>query len=63
MTSERCDGCGKFRKEKDIVYIDYAVGDGLEVDNVSECRWCMSEADRELYFKEDSEGSEKKAPK
>jgi len=43
----RCDRCGKFRKERDAVMSDHGDQFGNH-DYVTECRWCMSPADREF---------------
>ena len=42
----RCDRCGKFRKVIDVVMSDHGDQFG-NFDYVTECRWCMSPADRE----------------
>lgn len=44
----RCDRCGKFRKLVDMATSDYGDQFG-NLDYVTECKWCMSPADREQY--------------
>lgn len=46
----RCDSCGKFRKIEDIVCIEDADGYNDYVQFM-ECRFCVSQADYERYFK------------
>lgn len=45
--SWRCERCGKFRKGDDIAQFD--VGDHVTHDVVTECRWCMTPADRKHF--------------
>lgn len=45
----KCDVCGKFRKDEDIVCIDYSDGYG-DYDEQITCKWCMSDVDFERYF-------------
>lgn len=40
----KCERCGKFRADKDWLYVWHGDQDGGEV---AECRWCMSPADAE----------------
>jgi hypothetical protein len=49
--SYRCDCCGKFRKESEVVLQEEVCSDGFQIDQYFECRLCMSPADEELYFK------------
>ena len=49
-TSCKCDICGKFRKEKDCVLQEEVCGDGFELDQYLECKYCMSISDKETYF-------------
>lgn len=44
----RCDKCGKFRKDSDVVMSDHGDQFG-NYDESTECRWCMSPADRDHY--------------
>ena len=44
----RCDRCGKFRKAADVVMSDHGDQFG-NFDEATECKWCMSPADRERY--------------
>lgn len=46
----RCDICGKFRKDKDVVAMEYTNWLGLEPDHWTECKYCMSESDFETYY-------------
>lgn len=39
----KCDVCGKFRRLEDLARSDH--GDTVP-ELATECRWCMSEADR-----------------
>lgn len=50
VKTAKCDSCGKFRKEDDLVLQEHSCWDGLEVDQWLECRWCMSLADAKRYF-------------
>jgi hypothetical protein len=52
----RCDLCGKFRKDEDVVAQEYACWDGLQVDHSFECKFCMSQVDYDRYFKKDEDG-------
>lgn len=45
----KCDCCGKFRKDSDLVMM---YGEG---ENWLECRWCMSISDKEVYFPKENE--------
>jgi len=45
--SERCDICGKFRKDSELVGMQ-AEGD----EQWLECKKCISESDMERYFPE-----------
>jgi hypothetical protein len=58
MNNKKCDVCGKFRKDADIVCIEY----GTELSGPQEqfeCRYCVSESDRKSYFKENGEKNDK----
>jgi len=46
----RCDLCGRFKKETDIALIE-----GEDLEQWLECKECMSQSDRETYFKEENE--------
>lgn len=54
MKAIKCDCCGKFRSRKDVVGVM-----GEYDEEWVECRFCMSEADEEWYFK-DKENKDKK---
>jgi len=56
MKTPKCDCCGKFRKDSEVVLQEHSCWDGLEVDQYLECKYCMSQADFERYFKEDKNG-------
>lgn len=46
MLHDRCVCCGKFRKQSELIYM---IGENDE--EWLECKFCMSESDREKYFK------------
>ena len=50
IPAPRCQLCGKFRKPKDVVEIDYS--DNYTSDSQLECIDCVSQVDRERYFKD-----------
>lgn len=50
----RCDSCGKFRKESDVIIQEDWTFDNMVCDQWVECRYCMSQADEERYFKQES---------
>jgi len=54
----KCSLCGKFRTQSDCVLQEETCGDGFQVDQYIECRYCMSDYDEERYFgkKENSDG-------
>lgn len=51
MSAIKCASCGKFRKESDCVLQEENNSDGFQLDQYFECKYCMSGADYERYFK------------
>lgn len=46
----RCDCCGKFRKDSDLVIQEDVDHDGFGLGQWLECRFCMSTEDEQIYF-------------
>lgn len=52
LQSARCDWCGKFRKDIDVVGYDMPTHDRLDTEMVVVCRWC----DPTMFSKEVGDG-------
>jgi len=48
----RCDCCGKFRKKEDLAGSAGESDDCGNYETWLECKFCCSEADYEIYFKD-----------
>lgn len=53
--ANRCDCCGKFRKDEDCIIQEDYTYDNMVCDQWTECRFCMSEFDEQRYFKKEEE--------
>jgi len=58
--ANRCDCCGKFRKESDCIGQEETSSDGFCLDQYMLCRYCMSQSEEEAYFKKQGNDNAKK---
>jgi hypothetical protein len=50
----KCNLCGKFRKQSDLLEMEGDSNDGYQGEVWTECRWCMSKCDLERLEKNDT---------